>query len=140
MISALEEAGWPILRFWGGTPPLVKVDDYVSRIAEVWSEGTQAIRRAEWILPRDEELKGQIVSRTSKRVGTGKNAGKIILEDKKDMAKRGLPSPDRADAVLGAMGPLPRVGSRPDALRELQEEMVQQAGELGLAGLPGAMA
>lgn len=140
MISALEEAGWPILKFWGGVQPLVKVDDYVSRIAEVWSEGTISIRRAEWILPRDEDLRAQIITRKSLRMGTGRHAGKIRLESKEDLAKRGLPSPDRADAVLGAMAVLPRVGSRPDALTEFQEEMVQQASELGIAGLPGAMA
>ena len=140
MISALEEAGWPILKFWGGVPPLVKRDDYVSRIAEVWSEGTIAIRKGEWILPRDEDLKAQIITRKAGRVGTGKDAGKIQLEDKKVMARRGLVSPDRADAVLGAMGPLPLVGSRPEALRELQEQMVEQAGEMGMLGLPGAQA
>lgn len=139
MIQALEEAGWPILRFYGGTAPLTN-SEYANRNAEVWTEGTIGIRKGEWILPRDEELKGQVVSRKTSRGGTGRLAGKLIIEAKEDMAKRGLPSPDRADAVLGAMGPLPRVGSRPDALRDLQEQMLEQAGELGIAGLPGAMA
>jgi hypothetical protein len=139
MIQALEEAGWPILRFYGGAAPLCN-SEYANRNAEVWTEGTIGIRKGDWILPRDEELKGQIVSRKTSRGGTGRLAGKLIIESKEDMAKRGLPSPDRADAVLGAMGVLPRVGSSPEPLRELQEQMLEQANDVGLAGLPGAMA
>jgi hypothetical protein len=37
--------------------------------------------------------------------------GRIILESKEDMAERGLPSPDRADAfMMACASPLPRAG------------------------------
>lgn len=139
MIQALEEAGWPIQRFHGGSPPIANTE-YGDRNAEVWLEGTAAIRKGEWILPDDEDLRGQVISRKSRRGGLGPRAGKLIVESKQDMRKRSLPSPDRADAVLGAMGPLPFAGSRPDPVRELQETMYDQANEMGISGLPGAMA
>lgn len=52
-------------------------------------------------LPNDERLIAQLTSR--KYFMTGK--GKIRLESKKDMKKRGLASPDRADAVVLAFAP-----------------------------------
>lgn len=104
--QALAEAGWPIQHFHGGAKPLLNAE-YRDRISEVWTEGTIAIRKGEWILPRDEELKAQIISRK----GTRDSKGRLTLESKEDMARRGLVSPDRADALLGAMGPLPLVES-----------------------------
>jgi len=101
--QALAEAGWPVQQFHGGAEPTSSYEDYKNRIAEVWTEGTNAIRKREWILPRDEELKAQIISRRSGR----DEKGRLTIESKKDMAKRGLDSPDRGDAVLGAMSPLP---------------------------------
>lgn len=55
------------------------------------------------ILPKDDDLVGQLSIRryslTSK--------GKILIERKKDMKKRGLPSPDRAEAVVMAFYDVP---------------------------------
>ena len=106
--QALAEAGWPIGQFHGGTPPRYTNGDYANLIAEVWTEGTSAIRRREWILPRDEDLKGQLISRKTAR----NSKGLMTLESKEDMKKRGIDSPDRADALLGAMAPCPVVKSR----------------------------
>ncbi|HCL4603267.1 TPA: phage terminase large subunit [Clostridium botulinum] len=46
-------------------------------------------------LPRDEKLISQLTTRKYKIT----SKGKLIIESKKDMKKRGLTSPDRADAV-----------------------------------------
>jgi len=48
---------------------------------------------------QDEDFVRQLTSRMWAR----KSDGKLRLESKQDMRKRGLTSPDRAEAVLGAM-------------------------------------
>lgn len=53
------------------------------------------------ILPDDEILKEQLVNRKWRRTSDGK----LLLESKEDLKRRGGHSPDRADAVLGAMMP-----------------------------------
>ena len=52
-------------------------------------------------LPNDEKLIAQLTSRKYYMT----NKGKIRLESKKDMKKRGLASPDRADAIVLAFAP-----------------------------------
>jgi len=54
-------------------------------------------------LPPDEELMAQLSSRRY----TYTSRGQIRIEPKNDMKKRGLPSPDRADAVALAFAPTP---------------------------------
>lgn len=100
--DALAEGGWPVQQFHGGSAPRTGKDKYANLAAEVWTEGTSAIRRREWILPNDQDLKGQLISRKSSR----NSRGLITLESKDDMARRGLSSPDRADALLGALRPV----------------------------------
>lgn len=95
--DALRDGGWAINRVNnGGTP---NEDSYADRGSEIWCEGARAIEKCEYILPDDAELRGQLTSR--KHVYNSR--GKLKAEPKPDMKKRGLPSPDRADAVLGVM-------------------------------------
>ena len=58
------------------------------------------------ILPNDDDLMAQLSIRryslTSK--------GKVLIERKKEMKKRGLPSPDRAEAVVMAFYEPPIIG------------------------------
>jgi phage terminase large subunit len=60
------------------------------------------------ILPNDDDLMGQLSIRryslTSK--------GKVLIERKKEMKKRGLPSPDRAEAVVMAFYEPPMIGAQ----------------------------
>lgn len=127
----LAEAGWPVQQFHGGGKPRYSKGEYFNLIAEVWTEGTASIRRREFILPRDEELKGQLISRKSSRSWKGLMA----LESKEDMRKRGLESPDRADALLGAIAPCPMIRSRNIIGRdpELAQEFVEQIQQGGQA-------
>lgn len=68
---------------------------------ESWARLRDLLREGEIELTNDEDLVGQLSTRkyglTSK--------GKIKLETKKEMKKRGLRSPDRADAVVLAFTP-----------------------------------
>jgi hypothetical protein len=67
-------------------------------------------------LPPDEELMGQLSSRQYKYT----SRGQIKIEPKDEMRKRGLPSPDRADAVALAFAPAMHVCNivLPDLSRE----------------------
>jgi hypothetical protein len=111
----------------------------------VWNEGACGIRKKEWIIGKpgadnremNEELKGQIINRKIIR----DIKGRLKLESKEDLAKRGVESPDEADALLGAMGPLPMTKSRNIVgggmhSDEWQEQAADGHGSAGL--LPGA--
>lgn len=104
IIDQLHALGWPILRCNNQSAPLYS-PHYANRGAELWFEGGLMLQRREIILPDDNDLRGQLLDR--KRLPNAK--GKLAIESKEEMRKRGVSSPDRADAVLGAMARLPRV-------------------------------
>ncbi|MEO0796296.1 MAG: hypothetical protein AAFX93_14095 [Verrucomicrobiota bacterium] len=105
MIDALHDAGWPIGRVSNGSAAN-ESDFYVNRAAETWALGAKAIEKQEIILPEDEKLQYQLTNRKLKASNAQK--GRLQLESKQDMKKRGVGSPDRADAVLEAMRFSPR--------------------------------
>jgi hypothetical protein len=98
MWTLLEQAGWPIGRQNFGAPSPNK-DAYVSWGAEAWIEGAAGIARCEWILPDDETLFGELTTRMKRLTARGK----LGIEEKYEMKKRNVPSPSRADAVMGVM-------------------------------------
>ena len=100
MIHRLREMGLHINAFHGGGKPRFN-DDYANAVSEAWGEGAGMIKRKTHILPRDADFKAQALGRKLKR----NSAGKFQLEPKEDMIKRGLESPDEADALFGAMMP-----------------------------------
>jgi hypothetical protein len=57
------------------------------------------IEQRQVILPNDSELIAQLTSRR----GWTDSKGRLVLEPKSDLRSRNLPSPDRADAVLGTL-------------------------------------
>jgi len=98
IIDRLHELGWTIQRDDAGSA----ADDterYTNRSAETWGEGAKGIEAGQWILADDEQLTAQLISRKTKP----RSDGRVQLESKEEMAKRGVGSPDRADAALGAM-------------------------------------
>jgi hypothetical protein len=106
MIDRLHELGWPILRFNGGAPAIADPIHFTNRNAEVWWTGADRIRTKSVILPdKDEDLRAQVCNR---KKATGPK-GKQAIESKDDLMGpgRNQPSPDRADAIFGALGPLP---------------------------------
>ena len=102
----LQEMGWRINRVNNGAAPKY-CQDYANIAAEIWFEAAKQIAKRQIILPDDDELRAQILDR--KRVPDSR--GKLAVESKSDMKKRGVSSPDRADAVFGAMTPVRRVQS-----------------------------
>jgi len=102
----LQAMGWRINRVNNGAAPRYS-EHYANLAAEMWFEGAKQIARREIILPDDDELRAQILDR--KRVPNAR--GKLAVESKTDMKKRGVSSPDRADAVFGAMTPVRQIQS-----------------------------
>ncbi len=62
------------------------------------------LRENDIVLANDNELVGQLSSRKY----TITSSGKLAVEPKKEMKKRGLSSPDRADAVALSCHYVPR--------------------------------
>lgn len=139
MCSAIEEGGWPIIRFHGNAKPLCN-PEYGNRISEVWTDGTIGIRKKEWIIGKpgqrvDEELKAQIINRKAAR----NSKGLLTIEKKEDMKRRNVESPDRADGILGAMAVLPMSSSFNISEPHIQQTFLEQAYEsFGGTDLPGA--
>lgn len=94
----LAELGWPVRLFYGQAKP--SDENYRNLIAECWLEGAKRIVNCSIILPNDQELKAQLLSRKQRL----NSSGKMELESKDDMKDRGVPSPDRADAIMMAIG------------------------------------
>ena len=129
----LSAMGWRINRVNNGSAPRFS-DHYANLAAEMWFDGAMQISRREIILPDDDDLRAQLLDRK----GVDHAKGKLAIESKKDMKARGVGSPDRADAVLGAMTPVRRLdsfalgnrglhGSFSEQVREWTESQEQQA-------------
>jgi hypothetical protein len=95
----LVSNGWTINRQNFGSPAN-EPEDFISWGAESWIKAGIQIGKCEVILPEDDTLKSQL---TTRRIGKPGSRGRMTIEDKYEMAKRNLPSPDRADAVVGAL-------------------------------------
>lgn len=98
----LAELGWSVNRQNNGA----KAGDsniWANKGSEVWDRGRKLIEDCKIILPNDEILKEQLVNRKWRRASDGR----LLLESKEELKRRGGHSPDRADAVLGAMMPSP---------------------------------
>ena len=99
MIDMLGSLGWGINRFNFGERA-IRDDIYVSRGAEVWYGFGLLVNRAELVLMDDAVLVGQLTTRKA----VFDSRARLGVEAKEDMRKRGLVSPDRADAVCGVFG------------------------------------
>jgi len=110
MVRDIAALGWDIGKFHGGSPA-ADAARYKNRISEEWHEGAEQIRRSQVIIPDDSVLKVQLTNRKAKVDLMGKPPGRLWLEGKDDLKRRGVASPDRADALLGAMAPLRARGS-----------------------------
>ena len=78
--------------------PARKKDEFANADAEKWFAFRRLLEKRDVILPVDGELLKQLSSR---RLQYDSKA-RIQLEPKESMRARGLSSPDRADAVIGA--------------------------------------
>jgi phage terminase large subunit len=73
------------------------VDDHYSRLRdELWWRGRHWFADRDCFLPSDEKLVAELTGPTYDFA----SSGKIVVESKKDMRKRGVASPNKADAFL----------------------------------------
>jgi len=81
--------------------PADKPQEFTNQDAERWFSFRRALEKRLLILPADGELMKQLSSRRLQY----DHKARIQLEPKDSMRTRGLLSPDRADAVVGAAAP-----------------------------------
>jgi hypothetical protein len=94
----LRAQGQPVYPFDGGGAPRDK-ERFGNRRAEAYWEFKEAIEDENGLIDLDmldDDLASQLMSIKWKR----DLRGRIFLESKEDMKKRGMPSPDRADACV----------------------------------------
>lgn len=85
---------WMLIPFGGGSPDR----GYLNMRAFMWSTMKQWLKDGGCI-PDDPILCADLAGPEAYVVQTGANAGKLFLESKEDMKKRGLASPNRADSL-----------------------------------------
>jgi phage terminase large subunit len=123
MIDALAEAGWRINRFHGGQAASDK-EEYANLIAEVWHVGAGEIERGRIHLGQlDPVTFEQLTTRKSEWTDTGK----LRVESKDKMRANGIKSPDRADALLGAIA----CGSRITGAVSARDLLPAEASDFG---------
>lgn len=98
MCDALQEAGWSVNRVNNGERSRDK-EAYFNRGAELWFTAARAVELCDVIVPDDDVLFSQLTTRRCKT----NSKGRLQLESKEEMRSRGLESPDRADAFVGAV-------------------------------------
>ncbi len=90
----LRELGLPVQPVNGGSSPRDK-DRFLNLRAELFWSLREALTEGRLALPKDDRLLGQLAAL---RYAID-SRGRIRIEGKEEMRKRGLPSPDRADAL-----------------------------------------
>lgn len=95
VVDRLEELGLPVQGI--NVAENASVDDKYSRQRdELWWKGRQWFEARDCHIPADEKLIGELTSVTYDFA----SSGKLVAESKREMRKRGLPSPNKADAFL----------------------------------------
>ena len=98
LMDRMQEEGFFLQRINNGSQAK-RADIYFNLSAEWWSIVGQLIERRVISIPNDEKLIAQLTSRRKLYDSKGRER----LESKADLASRGCESPDRADALIGAI-------------------------------------
>jgi hypothetical protein len=94
VVDRLVELGLPAIGINTAESPSMK-GTYFNLRAELWFKVKAFLEARDSKLPKDDKLLAELVSPRYKFT----SSGKMQIESKDQMRKRGLPSPDRADAV-----------------------------------------
>lgn len=97
VLDRLQEQGYPVLGFHSGKPAASR-SLYANRRAEAWWRLREGLEKGRIALPYHDILLGDL---TSPKYLLTSN-GKIVIESKEDMRRRGEASPDFGDAVVMA--------------------------------------
>jgi phage terminase large subunit len=103
MCKNLKDAGWPVVEVNNGLPA-ENAEHYANRGSEIWFKAAQIIEfgmgNAQYMIIPDDKL---FIEQATSRKREYDSKQRLRIESKKDLSGRGVPSPDRADAVFGAM-------------------------------------
>jgi phage terminase large subunit len=119
LMDRMQEEGFYLQRINNGSQAK-RADIYFNLSAEWWSIVGQLIERRIISIPNDEKLIAQLTSRRKLYDSKGRER----LESKADLAGRGVESPDRADALIGAI--MQGIGSDPYALNPVAKQAMHQ--------------
>lgn len=108
VFDRLREQGLPVHEFRGGMKP-IDTERFINRRAEIFWTLRERMEDDAIDLPPEGEDDELIAQLGSLRFFLD-SRGRIGIESKADMRKRGLPSPDRADAAAMASIPPPAIG------------------------------
>lgn len=92
VVDRLQMLGFPVIEVNGGSTALDETQFY-NKTNEIWFRMREWLRGAD--IPHDSDLRQQLIGREF----TFDDKERIRLERKQDLKKRGLPSPDIADAL-----------------------------------------
>lgn len=92
----LSEMGLPAQGINVSESPTLFDEQYLNQRAELWFKGREWLNRKDCNLANDEDLGAELKMPKYKHSSTGK----LQVESKEDMKKRGLESPNKADAFL----------------------------------------
>lgn len=134
VLDRLAEVGWQLQRVNNGAKA-DNAEHYRNHSAETWFEAANLFEKGQIIL---ENCDDRTAAQLSQRLGFTPSDGKKYLESKEDMRERGLDSPDRADAIVGAMRQTRSMQAVPFAGRSSGSLLEQMVEEQGLALIPGA--
>jgi len=98
LMDRMAEEGFHLQRFNNGSTA-ERSEIFFNLSAEWWSTVGQLIERRQIAIPNDEKLIAQLTSRRKLYDSKGRER----LESKADLKSRGGESPDRADALIGAV-------------------------------------
>jgi hypothetical protein len=99
LMDRLDELGFRMHRVSNGAAA-EKDEIYFNLAAESWSTVGELIERKLIILPNNDE---KLISQLCSRRKLYDSRGRIRLESKEDLAKRGIESPDRAEGLIGSI-------------------------------------
>lgn len=95
VVDRLMELGLPARGVNVSESPAM-IDQYVNLRAELWFTGREWLAKKDCVLANDNALVAELIAPRFKYTSTGKKQ----VEGKEEMKKRGLASPNRADAFL----------------------------------------
>jgi hypothetical protein len=101
VLDKMAELDFPVHRINFGGAPIYKTEAISNRMTELWLNMKETIEGCKIIIPKDEMLIAQLTS----RLAVVQSTGKVKLESKEEMRRRGVPSPNDADSLSLALLP-----------------------------------
>ena len=116
VVDRLRELGLPVRGINVAESPSMR-GQYLNLRAELWFRMKEWLEARDCKIPKDDSLFSELVS---PRYSFG-STGKLKVESKQEMKKRGLPSPDRADAVILTLASEPAIAmfGKPSSTQKL---------------------